>query len=192
MRSAEDQALVEQILSPEWAWDFPPTESEAGIVDELVDMPIYDIKRFPKEELDRLGMSFNACHANVRRIVEDNPGAEAVVGWLVEEPDFAIHSVIKINDHYICVTPSRSGDETCAFMPDQKITWVPFGAELVPVRNGQMITGPGVRQYPDFSIARFKLLRRKFEAGMSFAEASDLSAQEIAELKRHLPSRDAA
>lgn len=192
MRSAEERALIEQILSPEWAWDFPATDWEAQIVDELVAMPVYDIKRFPKEELDRLGMTFNACHANVRRIVENNPTAEAVAGWLVDEPDFAVHSVIKVNGHYICVTPSRSGEQTCVFMPDPKITWTPFRTALAPVRNGRLIAGPGVRQYPGFSTARFQLLRRKLEAGMSLADASTLSEREIAELKSHLPTNDVA
>ncbi len=190
MRSTQGQDLIDQILSDAWAWDFPATQWEADVVADLADNRVYTIKRFPKEELDRLGMRANACHANVRRIVENNAEAEAAAGWLVEEPDLAVHSVIKIGEHYICVTPSRSGDETCEFMPDPKITWTPYGSEMAPVRNGQIIKGPGIRQYPAFTIARFGITRRRLEAGASLEEAFAFTRQEFEALKRaHLPPR---
>ena len=187
MRSSEDDALIALILSPEWAWDFPASDWEAGVVAELLEMPVYDIKRFPQEELARVGMRPNACHENARAIVERQPGAEAVAGWLVEQPDFAVHSVVKLNGHYVCVTPSRSGEEGCVFMPDPKITWTAYRGTLAPVRNGRMIAGPGVRQFPAFTIAKFRLFRERLEAGTSIGEAQ-ITREEFDVLKRaYLP-----
>ncbi len=183
MRSASEQALIRQILSPEGAWDFPATDWEAGVVAELVDLPVYDIKRFPLDELERVGMRPNACHENVRQIVERHPGSEPVVGWLIDEPDFAVHSVVRMNGTYLCVTPSLSGDDGCAFMPDHKITWTRYGDTLAPVRNGQMILGPGVRQYPAFTTAKFKIIRRRLEEGASLEDAQ-VTREEFEALRR--------
>lgn len=182
-RTAEEQALVDRMLSDEWAWDFPPSQWEADLVAELLELPYYDVPRLPREELDRLGVRANECHANVRRIVAENPGAKAVAGWMLQPPDFAVHSVLQVGESLVCVTPSAWGDPTCTFMPDPNISWTPYGASEAPVRNGQIIAGPGVRQYPAFTIARFGIVRQRIAEGLPAPQAIEMSREEFDALK---------
>ncbi len=143
-----------------------------------------EIKTYSQvKEIDYPKALLDLVNENVRQIVERHPGSEPVVGWLIDEPDFAVHSVVRMNGTYLCVTPSLSGDDGCAFMPDHKITWTRYGDTLAPVRNGQMILGPGVRQYPAFTTAKFKIIRRRLEEGASLEDAQ-VTREEFEALRR--------
>ncbi|MBL8552197.1 MAG: hypothetical protein JNJ73_19570 [Hyphomonadaceae bacterium] len=182
--------MAQDLLSDAWAWDFPASDWERDVVAELLDLPIYDIPRLPADEVARMGMLPNACHANVRRCVESNPGMAIATGWVIERPDFMLHSVLQTGDRqFICVTPSAAGETGFVpFMPDAKISWAVRGQEYAPVRNGRMIEGPGVRQHPAFTIAKFKIIRERLGRGVPVEEAITFTRDEFETLRQaHIP-----
>lgn len=166
-------------------WDFPPSTWEADICRELADMPILTVPCAPQDQLAGMPMRINECHQNARRYAKNDPDGEvrAISGWWVVWPDYLLHSVVKIDRQLICITPKTLNETEIPFIPDSNISWVETGGVYSAIRNGQKI-GPGVRAYPDFSLARIEITRSKLLAGIDPAKAMELTQEELKDLKQ--------
>lgn len=184
-----DEVLKETLLSAIRGWEFAPSQWEADLVTELVQLPYFDVPHLPKEELERMGMRPNECYENVRRCVRDTPGALAIDGWIIDRPDFLTHSVVFHCEQFICVTPSLLDQQKIPFIPDPKISWIEKGGKACPVRNGQIVSGPGVREFPEFTVARYSVVRGRLESGIPPEEAVEFSPEEFSSLvQSHVPA----
>lgn len=73
------------------------------------------------------GALINKCTFNVKQFLEANPG-EMVLGWEVCAWEGVLldcigHAVVKHDDRYRCVTPSRYADAKLLFLPDSSLTF---------------------------------------------------------------------
>lgn len=128
-------------------------------------------------------MHANKCHANVRWFMEQDVSGLTcgVTGWLVQWPDFILHSVLEAGGRMMCITP---GDEAeIEFIPDPKISWVEDGEVYSAVRDGQVV-GIGVRAFPSFTMARNAIVRERLLAGIDPYKAIQFSDEDMKMLKR--------
>lgn len=182
---ARREAVRKKLLDQGAQWDFPPSKWEAGACCELLDLPAYWATRMSRHDLDLMQMPLNECHANARWYSKNYPGKNCrmVSGWFVENYCFILHSLVKIEEAYICVTPVEFSEEKFLFIPDSKIVWIENGDVLSPVRDGQKV-GPGLRQYPAFTMAQNENFRNRLLAGIDPVKAMRDSREEFDELKR--------
>ncbi len=74
-----------------------------------------------------IGCRENKCAWNVRQEAQKSNG-EIVFGWAVYEwegvmYDFIGHAVLKIEDQFLCVTPSKYEESKLVFVPDRRINF---------------------------------------------------------------------
>ena len=165
-------------------WDFPATPDEAVICEGLRHIEIVVVRRASRAELAYMRMPENSCHENARWYERNDPTRQsrAVTGWWVQWPDFVLHSVVKIDDRFICLTPSYIDEGEFPFMPDPQIVWEKDQEKYIAKKQGYKI-GIGVRLFPEFTLARLELVRKRLRSGLHPVEASIFSDGELAELK---------
>jgi hypothetical protein len=132
-----------------------------------------------------LDMRANECHGNARWYANNDPSgnARSVTGWWVQWPNFVLHSVIKMNDQLICITPTPLKEADLKFIPDPKISWIEDEEGYSAVRDGQII-GPGDRILPALTKAQNAIVRGRMLAGADPFKAGEFTDEEVEELKR--------
>lgn len=157
------------------------------MVKRLSTMDYVMAERLPKSHLLQMRMPKNQCHANSQWYAEQDSNAEAVTGWLIQWPDYVVHSLVKVDGEYRCVTPVDHADEAFPFVPDASIEWVDNGDVKIPTHKGMSI-GIGVRRFPEFTLARTTIVRNRILAGTHPYEAMQFSNEEMNRLKvEHIP-----
>jgi len=165
-------------------WDFPPTPEEAAICAGLRDMEIVIAQRASPADLSYMRMPKNSCHENVSWYERNDPTGQsrAVTGWWVQWPDFVLHSVLKFGEKYICITPSDMNEQEFPFMPDPEIIWERRQEHYIAKKMGYEI-GIGVRLFPEFTMARLRMVQERLRSGAHPIEAIKFSDTEMRELK---------
>lgn len=165
-------------------WDFPPTEWEVSVCNDLLNLVAVYVQRAPKDQLEQMGRRSNECHSNVRWYVKNDPEhlSKAVSGWILENSCFTLHSVIEQDGRLICIAPNFFSDDRFLFVPDDKIEWIEDGDVFRAIRNGQSV-GPGVRIHPQFTMAQSQMVRSRLLAGASPTEAMKFTKEEFEVLK---------
>jgi hypothetical protein len=180
------EALRQQMLDEGRRWDFAPSSWEADICAQLKDDSlVVVVPRAAAEQIAWMKMPANKCHANERWFVQNDPSrrARAVTGWWVQWPDFVLHSVIEQDGQLICITPVPFDESDFPFIPDPQIDWIEDGDVYSAVRGGRII-GPGVRAFPEFTMARNGIVRERLLAGDDPFKAIEFSDERMEALKR--------
>lgn len=180
----------ELVLAKGRDWDFPDSEWETKAVDEIMAMAdeAVIVTRVPVAQLEWMRMPAGQCHANAGWYAERDPRATMVTGWWVQFPSFVLHSVVRIGNEYLCVTPTPFDEGGFHFIPDAKIEWRDTGNVRTAFRDGQAI-GPGLRRHPSFTRAQNALVRERILAGVPLEEAIEFSDEEMAGMKAaHIPN----
>jgi hypothetical protein len=166
-------------------WDFPHSEWETEICAGLREEDVVVVRRVSAADLAWMRMPANHCHANVRWYVENDPtkSARPVVGWWVQWPNFILHSVVEIEGQLFCITPSPITATEIPFIPDPKINWIEDGKVYSAICNGQKI-GPGVRRYPEFTMAQSAMVRERLLKGIDPYKVINFTDEELEKLKR--------
>lgn len=144
-------------------WAFPMSDWEVRVVQEIKQMPVVTVERYPDDALAYMRMPPRQCHKNASFMEENDPECriKQVTGWWPQEGQYVLHSVIVRDDQYICVTPAPlHSTRRFDFIPDAKIKWRDEGEVRVPYRDGVKI-GPGVRDDPEKTIVELGLMREK-------------------------------
>lgn len=179
-------ATLSELLRKSIAFDFPPSPWEAAICRELRarESDILVVPRISNEQLALVRMSAGECHANARWCAEQDPSGKtrAVTGWWVQWPNFVLHSVIEIDGQFFCVTPTPFNETEIPFIPDPKINWIEDGEVYSAIRDGQII-GPGLRAFPEYTMAQNAIVRERLLRGMNPLEASNFTEEEMADLR---------
>lgn len=165
-------------------WDFPPTAEEAVVCAGLRELSIVTVRRASPEELAFMRMPANSCHQNAWWYERNDPTgrSRAVTGWWVQWPDFVLHSVLQIDGNYICITPQYFDDGDFPFMPDPAIAWEKREDKYIAKKEEYEI-GIGVRLFPEFTMARLEIVRKRLMAGVNPFKAIVFSDKEMDELK---------
>lgn len=147
-------------------WNFPATDWERDVVAALRPLPVVRVPRGDDRVLHSLGMVPQRCHANAHAMVERDPLAlQHVTGWMPQDGNFTLHSVVCVEGTLVCVTPAQPplwGMFTHVdFIPDPRVEWRRDGA----YRDGVAI-GPGVRADPAETMRRVALVREALLEGM--------------------------
>jgi hypothetical protein len=179
-REAQRQEMLEQSSK----WDFAASPWESAVCAELQEEAVALVRRASAQELAWARMPANQCHANSRWYAENDPtgNARAVTGWWVQWPNFVLHSVIETNGQLICVTPSLFREFEIPFIRDPKIKWIEDGDAYSAIRNGKIV-GPGVRMFPEFTMAQNAIVRERLFAGIDPLRAGNFTEEEMGELR---------
>jgi hypothetical protein len=182
---ARINAIKKKSLEMAAEWDFPPSQWEADVCEELRLADKLIVPRVPEDQLNWMRMKLNKCHANTRWYEANDPthASRSLSGWWVQWPDFVLHSVIDRNGELFCITPSHYKETEFLFIPDHNIKWDEVAGEYIPTKNGQVIKY-GVRLFPEFTMARIAVVRERINAGIDPRKAAELSIAEIDEMKR--------
>lgn len=175
-----------------WAreWMEPPSLEEASLFEAILDLNLQRVPRLDRQQIQLMRMPTNQCHANVRWYVHNDPTGQTsqATGWLVQWPDFTLHSVLRRNGEYMCITPTPFDDDSIDFIPDAFIEWREAGDVLCPFRNGQPIP-LHVRRFPEFTIARSQFVIERLESGMNPYLAIELPQDEFDKMiVEHIPN----
>lgn len=183
---AKGEQLRKRLLEQNDVWDFPPTDWEAELVNELLDMPVLMVPKAPANQLKEMRLPFNECHENTRWYAKSAPSGavKSVAGWWVmENATFVLHSVLEQEGHYLCITPTQFSETKIPFIPDEKIMWEPAGDRYEAYRNGQKI-GPGVRRFPREAMIQNAAFRARLKSGMNPHRAMNFTPEEWGEAKK--------
>ncbi|MFO0991881.1 MAG: hypothetical protein U1E67_08130 [Hyphomicrobiales bacterium] len=186
-------ALREHMLAEGKKWEFPTSERERLLCEELLTGEIIRVRRAPDSLLRRMGLKSQDCHSNVWWYVANDPEkkSKAVVGWWLQWPDLVLHSVIRQGDDLICITPQDlSNDHDLHFIPDQKVSWRKDIDGYVAIREGEVI-GEWLRIFPEFTMARIAIIRERLLSGIDPIRAIDFGNDEFEVLKQRYIPREA-
>lgn len=181
------EALRRRFLEEMDKWDFPQSQWEADLCEELMWTPVYTVHRAPRKMLEWCRMPPSECHANARFYENNDPDhlTKAVTGWWVQYPNFVLHSVIHTGRSLVCVTPSVMDgiEDVFDFIPDPKVEWV-CGSDnyFKPFRLGRQLP-VGLRAEPAFTIAQHQVVRTRLLSGMNPADAGKFTDEEYRAIK---------
>lgn len=157
-------------------WDFEPSDWERDTVAAVEQLPAVTVRRYPADALAWMRMKPQECHANCRFMQDEDPNGRVrqITGWLLENDNYVLHSVIDQGDGLCCVTPMLvNAPAVFDFKPDPAIEWREEGEYRVAYRGGQAIE-PGVRRDPAKSRREVSIMRERLLSGMNPYEAMKL------------------
>jgi hypothetical protein len=172
-RRRERQVVLAMIETLE-RWSFPPTQAEADLVKKIAKLPVVQVRRIPREELNRKGMLPSLCHHNAYTFAKTDPEGKTkqVTGWWPGEGNYVLHSVVEHAGLFYCVTPkSDEIPEIFSFIPDPQIVWLQEGNVKKAYRNGFKIDR-GLRTDPAETIRINAIIRKRVESGMQPSKAA--------------------
>ncbi|WP_245280208.1 hypothetical protein [Pseudorhizobium pelagicum] len=112
------------ILSSSEELAFPPTEWETETLAEVLALPRVVVTRPPEDDLLKIGMRRNDCHANcAAQVANDIEGrSRHVSGWYISGSDLILHSIVEIDGQWFCLTPQiAKASPRFEFIPDPAI-----------------------------------------------------------------------
>jgi hypothetical protein len=179
------ETIREKALEMSQRWNFPPSQWEANVCEELADMPVTIVPRVPAEQIRWMRMPANECHANTQWYAENDPSGKSkrVTGWWVQWPNYVLHSVLEQDGRLFCITPTFPNDPEIPFIVDLKIEWKEDGNVYSAWRDGERI-GVGVRAYPALTIAQTAIVTERLRAGVDPDKAQDFTEEDMERLKR--------
>ncbi|MCC8934894.1 hypothetical protein [Rhizobium sp. 'Codium 1'] len=156
----------------------PPTEFEAATLAEVMALPRVLVTRPPEDQLLKIGMRRNECHANcAMQATNDTEGrSRHVTGWYVSASSLVLHSVAEIEGQWFCLTPQIvRGPDQFEFVPDEAIEWRDAinGMSREPYRKGERLPET-LRRYPDLEVQMSHVFRSLVASGMSIIAARDM------------------
>jgi hypothetical protein len=181
-------ALVADCLKHLEQWSKPATEWERSMAERLSAMDHIWASRLDAHVLSQMRMPKNQCHANAKWFAGKDSTATVVSGWWLQWPDYVLHSVVLKDGDYMCVTPVDMGDSPFPFVPDSEIEWLDDGDVWTATYRSQRL-GTGIRRFPEFTLARTKIVRDRIQAGVHPYQAMQFTDEEMEQLKReHIPA----
>lgn len=156
---------------------FPPTEWEAETLEKVLTLPRVVVTRPPDEDLLKIGMRRNDCHANcAAQVANDTEGrSRHVSGWYISGSDLILHSIVEIDGQWVCLTPQiGKASSRFEFIPDTEIEWrvSSDGKARGAYRSGRELP-QALRKYPERHIQMRDHFRSLMDSGMSAVEARD-------------------
>jgi hypothetical protein len=148
-------------------WSFAPSDWEAGVVEGLSRMEISEVPRAKEGFCSGLNLRENHCHENVEVVRKEflaigKMDVESIAGWLIEGPNYVLHSVFRIENLTYCVTPSPKRSMFISFVPDPDIRWDLSKGAMTAFKNEKPIAA-GVRRYPHFEIEKNNHITRRLK-----------------------------
>lgn len=161
-------------------WLFPEAPWEIGQVKEILELPVYQVRRFSPEEIRYMRMPGNECHANSRWYADNDPErlAEHVTGWWVQWPNLVLHSVVRRDGVMRCLTPSPLAEDVFPFIPDPHIEWRDEKDHRQAYRKGYAID-VGLRAFPKVTVAQTLEVQKRLLSGMNPYKATEMSDAEV-------------
>ncbi len=175
------EELRQRFLQIVEGWSAAPTEWETRMVAEVKELPRMTVRRYPPHVLAYMNMKQGECHANCQFMQNEDPDGicQRVVGWTYTDGQFVLHSVVKRNDEYFCVTPVPPGfPQEIIFVPDPAITVEEKDGRYIFSRGGEEIRY-GLRPNPAATLEFCNTLRERLNSGMNPYEAMDLAPPEL-------------
>lgn len=156
-------------------WDFPPSDAEARAVEEIKELPVVRVWRYPPDVLAHMRMPPNQCHINAQFMQDNDPEAKCrkVSGYILQSGNYVLHSVVERDGKFICVTPMQMGvPDEFPFIPDPEIEWKLEGDTWEPYRKGFNID-VGFRSDPAESQRILEIVRARIKAGVHPVKAAE-------------------
>lgn len=147
-------------------WSFPPSKWESRMVEEVSRLPVVTVTRPPAAALEKHGVRERKCHENARKIEYDSAGEfQKCVGWWILGGHYVLHSVVRFDGGYLCVTPAPlQPQDEYSFIPDSEIYEQVVNGGVDYFRKGQRI-GAGLRSNPQETLRICAETRIRLEAG---------------------------
>jgi hypothetical protein len=150
-------------------WSAPPSADEDAAREAVAALPVVKVRRLPADQIAYMRMPGRECHANCAWYAENDPErkTEHVIGWWIQPGADVLHSVIKRDGGYFCLTPQLAGTpEVFDFVPDPEIEAREEGEYRAFYRNGFRCV-PGIRFDPAETIRYMEWMREKLLAGVN-------------------------
>ena len=154
--------LKTRLLNEIKLWTFPTFPEEKLIINELMDYPVISITRISYEQLSAANMKPKMCHDNCLRYVKNVPPntCSIVHGWLVENGMFTLHSIVKEDGKYFCITPNEQMDDVFYFIPDNKINLIKGPDNVYEFfRDDIHIPSYGLRSNPEKLVSHYNEIK---------------------------------
>lgn len=150
----------------------PFADEEARLAEEIESLPAIVVERVSQQQLDRMRMRPNQCHANCLFYEQNDPEQKSRLrtGWLDFQWVFDPHSVIERDGRLLCLTPMLiPGASVFKFRPDPAITLDTH--RFMVIRNGSALESK-VRRNPDLIALYADFIRSRLLAGADPAETA--------------------
>lgn len=159
---------------------FEPSERESATYAEVSMLPRVVVSRPPAEDLLAAGFVHYDCHCNCGyQAANDHSGkSRQVSGWLPYGEDLILHSVVVIDNQWICLTPQLVPvPNRFEFIPDPHLEWrdTDGGATRTAFRHGIEVP-EALRKDPSRHIRMREEFQALVSSGHSVIEARDLMA----------------
>lgn len=162
---------------------FPASDWEASTLAEVLTFPRVFVTRPPDHELITAEMVPYHCHSNcAAQQANDTEGrSRHVSGWIVYGVDLVLHSVVRIDGEWFCMTPQLVPTPSrFQFIPDPLIEWrlSSDGDFNVPYRRGVALPD-ALRKYPEEHIRAWNHFRQLLAKGVSAFDAREDTALKL-------------
>ncbi len=176
-----------------------PTKTPDKLTREIIDgctMLVADATPVFVERRPASGAQVNKCTLNVRGYLTEHPGS-MVLGWDISVWDNVLldclgHAVAKTDDGLLCVSPSKYGETSLLFLPDNSLEF-DFNNSMarMPSKRIPLSTKPEVQELIDVE-AEELLIRSKYpvSSGQIVVHGADaLELQKLGRRKQRLTLR---
>lgn len=168
------EVMAQQLRLQAERWSFPESEAETQAVAEISKLDTVTVRRVSPDKLAYMRMEPNQCHANALFMENNDPQRKTkrISGYWLQQGNYVLHSVIKDDNGYFCVTPIVIGaPPVFDFIPDPDIEWREENDFRVAYRKGIPVE-PGFRGDPAETKRMSSVIVARLDAGMSPMEAT--------------------
>ena len=166
-----------------------PTKTPGKLTREIIDgckRLVADATPVFVERRPAPGAQVNKCTLNVRGYLEEHPGS-MVLGWDISVWDNVLldcigHAVAKTDDGLLRVSPSKYGETSLLFLPDNSLEF-DFNNSMarMPSKRISLSTKPEVREFIDVE-AEELLIRSKYPVSSGQIAVRGADALELQKL----------